>query len=140
MKIKHNQFQSTLPTGWQDRTMITLVAPIKGKFAVNVVVTKHDVPTAQNIDAFAEAQTKQMRESLAQFEVIDARPATIKNLSAFQQLHRFQAEAGMLQQVQTFLLVKNAVYVITGTSLIDEFDDHVAAFRKIVEDLEITTE
>jgi len=46
--------------------------------------------------------------------LLDYKVTTIKNYPACQQLHRFEAENKILQQVQTFVLAKQKIYSITG--------------------------
>jgi len=139
MKLTHNEFYSAIPESCQDRTMITVVAPFApGEFATNVVVTRHFVAAHESVEAFAEEQLKIMRESVPNFELLDYRTTTLNELPAVQQLHRFQTENGFLQQVQTFVLADRKIYVITGTSTVNDFERHIGAFREIVENLQIS--
>lgn len=117
--------------------MITLVAPFApGKFAANVVVTRHAVAPSDSIEDFVAEQLKMLESSLPNFELLDVRNTSVQNFPACQQLHRFRTENGFLQQVQTFILCGGVIFSITGTSLLDEFDAHIAAFRQIVENFQ----
>lgn len=114
--------------------MVTLVAPFKpGNFASNLVITKHFVEAAASLEDFAAEQLQLLQMSLPAFELLDRRTTTVNDYPAYQQLHRFQSENGVLQQVQTFLKAESIIFVITGTARIEEFDRHIAAFRQIVE-------
>lgn len=137
MKLIANDFSTTFPETWQDRTMYTLVGPFKpGEFAANCVITQHFVDATESIEDFANEQTAIMRESLPTFELLDFRAATIAGFPACQQLHRFNADGRDIQQVQTFVLANRKIYVITGTAPVGEFERHIAAFREVVENLE----
>jgi hypothetical protein len=139
MNIIHNEFTTALPEGWEDRTMITLVAPIiPNQFATNIVITKHFVESNQSLEDFVGEQTKMLMEALPTFEVLDYRINTIKGYPGCQQLHRFQTENGALQQVQTFILANKTVYVITGTAGIEKFNSKLDAFREVVENFEVS--
>jgi hypothetical protein len=138
MEIRHNKIRTSLPPGWSDNTMITLIAPIKSKFAVNIVITKHDVPVTQDVAAFAREQSDQMRQTLAKFDILDSRAVVIKNFKGYQQLHRFQTATHTLQQAQTLLHAGPTMYVITGTAPVEEFDSHISSFREIVDNFDIS--
>jgi hypothetical protein len=139
MKLTATEFTTSYPDDWQDRTMITIVAPFApGEFAANCVVTKHFVAAHDSLEDFVREQLKLMEQSLRNFEVLDYRVNTVNGFPACQQLHRFQTENGFLQQVQTFVLANLKVYVITGTSTVAAFDRHINAFREIVENFEIS--
>jgi hypothetical protein len=139
MKLVHNEFSTAIPDTWEDRTMITLVAPFAaGEFASNVVITRHFVGATESLEDFVQEQTRLMRESLPGFELLDYRANTLNGHPSCQQLHRFQTEGGALEQVQTFLLANRRVYAITGTATVADFDKHLAAFREIVENFRIS--
>jgi len=141
MKLKHNEFSTVIPDAWEDRTMITMVAPFRaGQFASNVVITRHFVGAGESLEDFVEQQLQIMRESLPTFELLDSRDNTLGGFPSSQQLHRFQTENGFLQQVQTFVLANQVVYVITGTAPVNDFGQYISAFREIVENFEISEE
>jgi hypothetical protein len=141
MKLKHNELSTAIPDAWEDRTMITLVAPFAaGQFASNVVITRHFVQATESLEDFVREQLKIMRDSLPNFELLDSRANTLNGHPSCQQLHRFQTENGFLQQVQTFVLANKIVYAITGTATAADFEKYIGAFREIVENFEILDE
>lgn len=141
MKLTHNEISTAIPANWEDRTMLTLVAPFTaGGFAANVVVTRHFVEATESLEGFVEQQLQIMRESLPNFELLDTRIDMLNGRPACRQLHRFQTENGILQQVQTFVLASRRVYAITGTAAAADFEQQIAAFREIVENFEIADE
>ncbi|MBS1797606.1 MAG: DcrB-related protein [Acidobacteria bacterium] len=138
MKLQHNEFSTEIPATWEDRTMITLIAPFgPGEFASNIVVTRHPVGPADSLEDFVAAQLDALRQSLPGFELLDTRRTTIDNRPASQQLHRFQSDQGFIQQVQTFVLARQTVYIITGSSTVADFEKHLQAFRDVVENFAI---
>src|SRR4051812_10592772 len=111
MKLTANEFTTSMPDDWQDRTMITLVAPFAaGQFATNCVITKHFVGAYDSLEGFVREQLEIMEQTLPAFEVLDYRIHTVNGFPCCQQLHRFQTETGSLQQVQTFILSNQKVY------------------------------
>lgn len=138
MNFNANDYSTALPAEWEDRTMITLVAPFEpGKFAANIVITKHFIEANGDLEKFVEEQTKLLRESLPTFELLDFRTTVINDLPACQQLHRFQSQNGFLQQVQTFLLSDSVIYAITGTAAVEDFHLHTSAFKTVVENFRV---
>lgn len=140
MKLTANDFTTAFPDEWEDRTMITLVAPFSlGKFAANCVITKTPVVPDETLEGFVEEQNEMMRQSLPSFQILDYRVNELNNLPSCQQLHRFQSENVVLQQVQTYILADQNIYVITGTADVENFNAHISAFRQVVENFQIST-
>ena len=140
MKLTANDFTTAFPDEWEDRTIITLVAPFSlGNFAANCVITKTPVTDGESLEDFVKEQTEEMRRSLSGFQVLDYRTNTVNGLPGCQQLQRFQTENAILQQVQTYILAKQNIFVITGTADVENFNAHLAAFRQVVENFQITT-
>ena len=79
-----------------------------------------------------------MRQSLLNFQVLDYRANTLNGLPSCQQLQRFQTENAILQQVQTYILAGQNFYVITGTADVESFNEHISAFRQVVENFQLT--
>ncbi len=139
MRLFHNELTTEFPDEWEDRTMITLAAPFRpGEFATNVVMTKHIVEPTQSLESFVQEQSQMLAEALPDFEILDYRINQINGFPGCQQLHRFNSENGMIQQVQTFILANRCIYAITGTSILEKFDESLEAFRRIVENFEIS--
>ncbi len=140
MKLKHNEISTAIPATWEDRTMLTLIAPFEAhQFAANVVVTRHPVKPNESLEDFVGEQLEMLRESLPNFELLDRSSDTLNGQPSSRQLHRFQTESGVLQQVQTFVLANQNIYAITGTAAVEEFNLHIQAFREIVENFEISS-
>lgn len=138
MKIQHNELSSSLPDKWQDRTMLTLVAPFQpGEFAANIVVNRYFVGQTETVENFALTQQRALKESLPAFQLLDFQTVKIHDYPACRQLHRFTADSQSIQQVITYLLANQLVYSITGTATMQQFNNHIAAFRQFVEDLKV---
>lgn len=138
MDIKHNEFTTAIPDDWEDRTMLTLVAPFApgDAFAANVVVTKHQIMPRESIESFVAEQLEIMKANAPDFQLLDVRKTSVQGFPASQQLHRFQTDAGAMQQVQTFILCGKIIFSITGTARLQDFDRHIAAFRQIVDNFQ----
>ena len=131
-------WKSSLPDGWEDRSMITLVnsADAEEGFATNIVVTKQQ--TEIDVKEFAVLQSAMMRQELesggALLQILDERAIEIGGVPSYQRLQRFDAGGGqIIQQVQTFFQSQNEIYVITGTATLEKFDRAITAFKEFVE-------
>jgi len=135
-----NGWTSVLPAGWADRSMITLVGATGASgIAANIVVTREETSgQTVSVEAYAEAQKQAMAAELPQLQILDERPTTINNAPAFQRLQRFEIENVIIQQAQTFVLARDAVYVITGTAGIEDFNGIIEAVRQFTENFRLT--
>ncbi len=142
MKLQHNEISTVIPASWEDRTMLTLIAPFDEAihFAANIVITRHPVKPNESLEDFVGEQLEMLRESLPNFELLDRANDTLNGYPSSRQLHRFQTEAGFLQQVQTFVLSNQNIYAITGTATVEDFNKHIQAFRKVVENFFVSGE
>ncbi|MCU0238664.1 MAG: DUF1795 domain-containing protein [Pyrinomonadaceae bacterium] len=138
MKLTNNGWFGTLPTGWEDRSMITLTGPIdENGFMANIVVTRDKIEPSMSIEEYAQLQREAMDNEIPNVEVLDERPTTLNNRPAFQRLQKFSLEDQTIQQVQTFVLGKETVFAITGTSSIETFNDSIKAFKEFTESFEV---
>lgn len=129
-----NGWTSVLPVGWRDGSMITLVGPTgPSGFAANIVVTRDPRNGAGSIEVFAEEQKRAMHAEVGHVEILDERSMLLNGSPAFQRLHRFSVEGLAIQQVQTFVLSKDAFLTITGTAAIEEFNNMIDSVREFTE-------
>lgn len=138
MKFTANEWNSVLPGGWADRSMITLVGATGASgIAANIVVTREETDGFMTVEDYAEGQKQAMAAEIERLEILDERAATLNGAPAFQRLQRFQIEDLIVQQAQTFVLDKNAVFVITGTASMEDFDGIIDAVRAFTENFKL---
>ncbi|MDQ3323776.1 MAG: DUF1795 domain-containing protein [Acidobacteriota bacterium] len=141
MKFNANEWESVLPGGWSDRSMITLVGATGASgIAANIVVTREEIDGFTGIEDYAEGQKQAMAAEIEQLEILDERPTNLNGAQAFQRLQRFQIEDLIVQQAQTFVLGENAVFVITGTASVEDFDGIIEAVRSFTENFRLTND
>lgn len=136
MNLLANGFACELPDGWEDRSLISLVAPTSPQtgFATNVVVTRERIDSTISIEEYAARQRDALLAELPGMQFLDERATSVGGAPAFQCLQRFAVEGGaVLQQAQTFVLAGANVFVITCTARVEEFDANIPAFRRISE-------
>lgn len=136
-----NNWKSSLPGGWTDRSMITLVgATGAAGVAANIVVTREEVDGQTSIEDYAETQKQLMFQEVERIEILDERATTLNDAPAFQRLQRFQIEDLSIQQAQTFILGGGSVFVITGTAAVEDFNDIIGAVREFTENFQLTND
>jgi hypothetical protein len=134
-KFIANGWSADWPAGWEDRSMVTLVGETDASgFASNIVVTRQPVETGASLADYAAMQAAMMRAEVGNLQILDERALDFNGVEAFQRLHRFAVgDAQIIQQVQTFFLAGDSVFVVTGTAALEAFDRSIPAFRKFVE-------
>jgi hypothetical protein len=138
-KVISTDWSASMPRGWEDRTMVTLVGPVsEDGFASNIVVTREKLEDATTVEEYAQVQADLMREEIDGVELMDERAIEINNLPAFQRLQRFAIDDQIVQQVQTFIMGDNVIYAITGSSSVEDFNASIPAFKKFVESFELS--
>jgi hypothetical protein len=138
-KVISTDWSATMPKGWEDRTMVTLVGPVSDDgFASNIVVTRENLEDATTVEEYAKIQADLMREEIDGVELMDERSIEINGLPAFQRLQRFAIDDQVVQQVQTFIMGDGIIYAITGSSSVEDFSTSIPAFKKFVETFELS--
>jgi hypothetical protein len=127
-----------LPAGWTDRTMMTLIGP-KGAtgFLANVVVTHETLGNAKTLAEYVALQATAMKAELPGLAVLDERTLPFHGMSAFQRMHRFNAAPNVIQQLQTYVLERGFVFVITCSAQVQDFDGLLPAFREVINSFEV---
>lgn len=135
-RLKANDFETTLPEGWSDRSMISLIRnEVKNGFSSNIVILREELSPNQSIESYAHEQARQIRSQIPDLNIIDERPTTVVGKPAYQFLQRFSSNGMLIQQAQTYILHKKTVFAVTCTALIDDFNEAIPAFREVVENL-----
>jgi hypothetical protein len=134
MKLIANGYAFETASGWEDRSVISVMGPPSAKgFAANLVVVHEKISPRESLEEYARRQRQAMSAQFPGIEVIDERSVRINGMAAFQRLQRFSSEGHNIQQVQTFLLADGCIYTVSGTAALEEFDRHIQAFRQAVE-------
>jgi hypothetical protein len=137
-KVISADWSASMPKGWEDRTMVTLVGPVSDDgFASNIVVTREKLEGSTTVEEYAKVQADLLRDEIEGVELMDERSIEINGLPAFQRLQRFAIEDQFVQQVQTFIMGDEIIYAITGSSSVEDFNASIPAFKKFVETFEL---
>jgi len=138
MQLIANGFALETDSGWEDRSVISVMGPVSAKgFAANLVVVREKVSSLDSLEEYARRQAQAMSAQFPAIEILDERSIRINGMASFQRLQRFSSEGLNIQQAQTFLLAGGFIFTITGTAELEEFDQHIHAFRQAVETFRI---
>lgn len=132
-KVTGSGFAAELPSGWQDRSITTLVGPVGATgFVANILILRERVGPGEGIEEYALRQRRAMEAEVPGLQILDERAARINGHGAFQRLQRFERQGHQIQQAQTFILCNDVAYSITCSSGVDEFDNNIESFRLVV--------
>jgi len=140
-KFIANGFQSEAPTGWDDRSTITLVGPTTHGIASNIVVTRMPLPDGTTVTDFAANQLDALAREVVDLQIEDERNTERHGRPLVQRLHQFSSGDQNIKQVQTYLVhayqTGTVGLVITGTSSPQGFDSAMPAFKQFVDAFDI---
>jgi hypothetical protein len=132
-KVTGSGFTTELPSGWEDRSITTLVGPTGASgFVANVLIMRERVAAGGGIEEYALRQRRVMEAEVPGLQILDERAARISEHAAYQRLQRFERQGHRIQQAQTFILCGDIAYSITCSSGVDEFDRNIESFRLVV--------
>lgn len=118
--------------------MITLVGPVgTSGFAANIVVTRDAAENKTNVRDFAQTQKNALLSELSGVTILDEREVKINEANGYQFLQRVPIEGQTIQQVQTFIESDNAIFCITGTAAVEDFNQSLNAFKFFTENFKL---
>ena len=133
-------FSSKMPSGWVDRSTITLMGPTAPDgFGANLVVTRQPLPSGTSATAWATEQLAGLPDEVDAFEPSDQRAVVFGGRPLYQSLHRIRIGERWIHQVQTYLVVERGAeaegFVITGSASPLAFDAAMPMFKQFTEAL-----
>lgn len=141
MDYQTNKFSLHIPDDWQDRSIITFAASYSpGEFSPNAVITREAVPADTSIEDYANFQFNITQAEVQGLQVISRENTLINGSPAVQIVQTIAAHGLNLQQLQTFVLSDEIIYVITCTATAATFDQHLSQFQKIAQSFKLAGE
>lgn len=134
MKVDTNLFSLSIPEGWgamnsseivRGRKLLCLMAPIgeDENFQSNLNITMEQMPVKCSEKEFLENGANDLAILFPNFKILE----TGKNYHVY----IATVNGNNLKQVQFIKIKDKAVYVLTGTSTLDDFDSHYDEFKNI---------
>lgn len=138
MLYQSNNFEMEIPDDWEDRSIISFVANVsQNEFAPNVVITKETIGAEMSIEDYTNQQFNVTQAEVQGLKIIDQQNTTIGGRAAVQITQQIAAHGLTLQQLQTFILGNEEIFIITCTTTASNFEQHLPRFQKIAQGFQI---
>lgn len=134
MHFQGNDFTLDVPDDWQDRSIITFVATVApSEFAPNVVLTREPIGADESVEDYADRQFAVTQAEVEGLSVVEQNNITIGGKPAVQIVQKISAHGLNLQQLQTFVLSDEEIFIVTCTASAASFHQHFPRFQKIIQ-------
>ncbi len=131
MRYQANNFTIETPNDWQDRSIITFVAPNQpSEFAPNVVITRETIDEKLTVEDYANRQFDVARREIASLKIVEQKTTTLSGRLAIESIQDLSANNLSLRQLQVFVLLHDEICVITCTATVGQFPSKSTAFQK----------
>lgn len=137
-------FALTVPADWQDRSMITWVAPHDGKrqVAPNILCSKDQLKQGEDLDAFVNRQLKELMTKVKNFDLEKRENADFGGKPAVVLEFSMNPQGVPLKQRQVFFLSHSntrIVNTVVATAAKTDFPALEKSFKSIFESVSWTT-
>lgn len=134
MKFQTADFSLDVPDDWQDRSIISFVATVAPtEFAPNTVITREPTDENQSVEDYANRQFAVTQAEVEGLKIVEQNNITVGGKPAVQINQKIAAHGLKLQQLQTFVLSDEEIFILTCTATAASFEQHLPRFRKIAE-------
>lgn len=138
MQYQSNRFALEIPDDWQDRSIVSFSATVApNEFAPNVVVTREIIDAETSIEEYTHQQFDITQAEVQGLKIIDRRQTSIGGRAAVQIIQKISAHGLTLQQLQTFILGEEEIYIITCTATESSFEQFLPRFQKIAQTFQL---
>ena len=139
MLYQSNNFTVETPDDWEDRSIITFVAPAApNDFAPNVVITKEAIDAELSVEDYAYRQFEIAQKEVSGMKILEQKNTTLGGKPAVEIVQQLSAHGLNLQQLQFFVLLYEEICVITCTATVGNFKQYLPRFRRILDSFFIT--
>ncbi len=139
MQYTAANFNLDIPDDWQDRSIISFVATVSpNEFAPNVVITKEFVDSETSVEDYANKQFAVTQAEVEGLKIVERQNIEINGQPAVQIVQKIAAHGLNLQQLQTFVLSDEEIFIITCTATAAGFEQHLTRFQKIAQSLRLS--
>lgn len=134
MKFQGGNFALDVPDDWQDRSIISFVATVAPtEFAPNTVITREPIDADASVEDYANRQFAVTQAEVEGLKIVEQNNTTVGGKPAVQINQKIAAHGLNLQQLQTFILGDEEIFIVTCTATAASFEQHLPRFQKIVE-------
>lgn len=140
MQYQSNNFALEIPDDWQDRSIISFSATVSpNEFASNVVITKEIIDAETSIEDYTHQQFNITQAEVQGLKIVNQQNTTVGGRPAVQIVQEISAHGLKLQQLQTFILGNEEIFIITCTATAASFDQHLPRFQKIAQTFQLNS-
>lgn len=134
MRYQANNFTIETPDDWQDRSIITFVAPsAPNEFAPNAVITREVFDIKMSVEDYVHRQFDIARREVKGLKILRQQDVTIGGKPAVEIVQQLSAHSLNLQQLQIFILLDTEICIVTCTATVGNFNQYLPRFRKMLE-------
>lgn len=134
MKFQGGNYALDVPDDWQDRSIISFVATVAPtEFAPNAVITREPIDDDTSVEDYANRQFAVTQAEVEGLQIVEQHNTTVGGKPAVQIVQKIAAHGLNLQQLQTFILADEEIFIVTCTATGATFEQHLPRFRKIVD-------
>jgi hypothetical protein len=133
--VRGNGFSVGLPSGWVDRSVVTLVAPVQDPDggSPSLVVTRDAVPDGTDARGLARLNHAALRASgIDGLVVVDTENVDVAGVQAVRRTYRWSYGLTGMRQRLWSLVAGDVGYTITASAPEHRFDEFAPAFDAAV--------
>jgi hypothetical protein len=124
--FRHGNYEMWLPRDWVDAsTVIHVCPPGEDGYGPSVTVTREDLPSRTDVEAYAAKMLQGLEEGLADqgYRVIDEAPCRAGPIYGYRREHAFTPpNLGFeVRQMQLYLIRRKEAYTVTATARADRW-------------------
>ena len=136
-KCRTERFSLDVPDEWQDRSMITWVAPPSAGYKVlpNLLCSRGEIHDTEDLDKFVNRQLKELMGKVKNFELISRQNTLFGGVPAVELSFRMRPQGVMLQQRQIFFrtdLNSRTAHTVVLTAAQEDFAKLAPTFDRIL--------
>ena len=117
--ITDHYFMS-LPSDWNDRSMITWTAPNTGKYSIlpNILCSKGELEKGEDLDKFVNRQLKELMTKVKSFDLIHRKEVKFGDIKSIELMFSMKPQGAVLQQRQIFFIPEREEQKIAHTVVV----------------------
>jgi hypothetical protein len=130
----HHEFTTGFPDGWEDRTEVILVGPMRDGRRPTLTVARITLKSPQTLAQFAAFQRHGLSElsGVKDTDIVEEGETTLAGVEAYTRVYHTRFIDRMLTQRQVYAIRGQTAYVITETSAKEHYADDRPTFEEIM--------
>ena len=139
MKAQYNGFALEIPSGWVDRTIVTLAEPeaAAGNFLHSLVVVRDVLDAHGSLAEYVKAQVEMLAGRLPGFHLLSKEETNSSGEESQQTVVSWWSQdAGqVVKQIQQYVRRGKLVIILTGTASLETFEQYRPTYESAMSSL-----